>query len=194
MDFIQLEKYLENNLSQSRLKHLYSTAAETQALLERYLPDFPSQEGYLAGLWHDAAREWEPEELLSYSIEHNVEAEELELTYPHLLHGAVAAHLLNELIRVDERVLKAIRWHTLGNIEMGALGGALYIADYIEPQRRFIDSAERQNLLKSTSLEELCLQIIGHHREYLKERGRSLAKTTVELSQFLKEGGTLSYA
>lgn len=194
MDFIQLEDYLKDNLSQSRLKHLYSTAKETQALLERYLPEFPSKEGYLAGLWHDAAREWEPKELLNYSLANNVEVEALELTYPHLLHGAVAAHLLEELIPVEERVLKAIRWHTLGNIEMGALGAALYIADYIEPRRRFVDPAERQDLLESDSLEELCLQIIGRHKEYLEQRGRSLAETTVELAQFLKEGRSFSYA
>ena len=194
MDYILLEEYLEKNLSHGRLKHLYSTANETQALLERYLPESPSQEGYLAGLWHDAARQWAPKELLNYSLQNGLEAEAVELAYPHLLHGAVAAHLLEEMVEVEERILKAIRWHTLGNIEMGALGAALYIADYIEPRRRFVESDEREELLESGSLEELCLSIIARHKIYLEKRGRALAQTTVTLAQFLKEGGTLPYA
>ncbi len=194
MDFILLEEYLEKNLSHGRLKHLYSTAKETQALLERYVPQSPSQEGYLAGLWHDAAREWAPKDLLNYSLENSLEAEEVELAYPHLLHGAVAAHLLAEMVGVEERILKAIRWHTLGNIEMGALGAALYIADYIEPRRRFVEPRERQELLESGSLEELCLRIIERHKIYLEKRERTLAETTVNLAQYLKEGGTLPYA
>lgn len=194
MDFILLEEYLTQNLSSTRLQHLYSTAEETQSLLERYLPESPSKEGYLVGLWHDAAREWRPHELLDYSLKKGVVAEEIELSHPHLLHGAVAAHLLDEMVEVEERILRAIRWHTLGSVEMGALGAALYVADYIEPNRKFIEPSERLALLESATLEALCLKVITLHQAYFKRRGRAMAATTLHLAHYLEEGGTLTYA
>ncbi|HHU88788.1 MAG: bis(5'-nucleosyl)-tetraphosphatase (symmetrical) YqeK [Sphaerochaetaceae bacterium] len=194
MDFILLKEYLTQNLSQERLNHLYSTAKETQFLLERYLPECPSNEGYLAGLWHDAAREWVPSELLSYSLNKGIVAEEIELKNPHLLHGAVAAHLLKEMGSVEERVLRAIRWHTLGSVEMGALGAALYVADYIEPNRKFINPSDRLALLESATLEGLCLKVVGIHQAYFERRGRPMAPTTIELAHYLEEGGSLLYA
>jgi predicted HD superfamily hydrolase involved in NAD metabolism len=194
MDFILLKEYLTQNLSPGRLNHLYSTATETQSLLERYHPESPSNEGYLVGLWHDAAREWDPSELLSYSLNKGIVAEEIELNNPHLLHGAVAANLLKERVSVDERVLRAIRWHTLGSVEMGALGAALYVADYIEPNRKFITPNAKLTLLESTTLEALCLKVIGLHRSYFERLGRVMAPTTIELAHYLEEGGALLYA
>ena len=83
-----------------------------------------------AGLLHDALRnaptgvleEWTPE------FEGDVE----------LRHGpAAAAAALHYGTCRDEEILDAVRWHTIGRVEWGALGRALYCADYLEPGRKF---------------------------------------------------------
>jgi HD superfamily phosphohydrolase YqeK len=52
-----------------------------------------------------------------------------------VLHGpAVAERLKGE---ADEEVLDAVRYHTLGSPRFGVLGRALYLADFLEPGRKF---------------------------------------------------------
>ena len=52
-----------------------------------------------------------------------------------LLHGPAAAERLAGL--ADDEVLGAVRCHTLGSPRFGALGRALYLADFLEPGRTF---------------------------------------------------------
>jgi predicted HD superfamily hydrolase involved in NAD metabolism len=61
---------------------------------------------------------------------------DFECEQPILLHGPVAAALARKELGVeDEDVLAAVRAHTTGEPEMGALALALYVADKIEPDR-----------------------------------------------------------
>ena len=83
-----------------------------------------------AGRLHDALRD-APEDVLrelgGESPEYPVE----------MLHGPAAAE---QLARDGERrteLLDAVRNHTVGSAQWGRLGRALYMADYLEPGRKF---------------------------------------------------------
>jgi HD superfamily phosphohydrolase YqeK len=83
-----------------------------------------------AGRLHDALRD-APEDVLrelgGESPEYPVE----------MLHGPAAAE---QLARDGERrteMLDAVRYHTVGSAQWGRLGRALYMADYLEPGRKF---------------------------------------------------------
>lgn len=52
-----------------------------------------------------------------------------------LLHGPAAAERLAG--QADDELLEAIRYHTLGSARWGRLGRALYLADFLEPGRRY---------------------------------------------------------
>ena len=52
-----------------------------------------------------------------------------------LLHGPAAAERLAG--EADAEMLEAIRYHTLGSGRFGRLGRALYLADFLEPGRRY---------------------------------------------------------
>jgi HD superfamily phosphohydrolase YqeK len=52
-----------------------------------------------------------------------------------LLHGPAAAERLAG--DADPEMLDAIRYHTLGSPRFGTLGRALYLADFLEPGRRY---------------------------------------------------------
>lgn len=81
------------------------------------------------GWLHDVLREAEPDEL-------RPQVPLLFRPLPgKLLHGpAAAARLAGEL---DDEMLDAIRFHTLGSPRFGRLGRALYLADFMEPGRTF---------------------------------------------------------
>lgn len=55
--------------------------------------------------------------------------------HPNLLHGPATAERLRGV--ADGELRDAIRYHTLGYAGFGLLGRALYLADFMEPGRRF---------------------------------------------------------
>lgn len=54
-----------------------------------------------------------------------------------LLHGPAAARRLRSEGVEDEELLRAVAYHTVGHPDFGALGMALYCADFLDPGRRF---------------------------------------------------------
>jgi HD superfamily phosphohydrolase YqeK len=54
-----------------------------------------------------------------------------------MLHGPAAAARLAKDGESRQELLDAIRYHTVGNAAWGRLGRALYMADYLEPGRKF---------------------------------------------------------
>ncbi|HEU4885963.1 MAG TPA: HD domain-containing protein [Longimicrobium sp.] len=82
-----------------------------------------------AGWLHDVLREAHPDELRPLVPEAFRELP------GKLLHGPAAAERLAG--QADPELLEAIRYHTLGSARFGRLGRALYLADFLEPGRRY---------------------------------------------------------
>lgn len=98
---------------------------------------------------HDAER-WERAGWLHDALR---DADEIELRRwaphaPHvmeLLHGPAAAARAELEGERDDDILSAVRWHSIGWVGWGAVGRALYCADFLEPGRTF-DVAVRADL------------------------------------------------
>ena len=84
-----------------------------------------------AGYLHDALREIDPDELRP------LVPEPLRDAPGKLLHGPAAAVRLHEAGVADDALLRAITYHTIGHPDLDELGRALFVADYIEPGRRY---------------------------------------------------------
>lgn len=83
-----------------------------------------------AGILHDALRDADPEQLRA------MVPEALRDLDGALLHGPAAAERLREEGVMDEALLVAISYHTLGHPDLEEVGRALYLADYLEPGRK----------------------------------------------------------
>jgi HD superfamily phosphohydrolase YqeK len=83
-----------------------------------------------AGLWHDALRD-APEETLRTLT--GVAGGPVEI-----LHGPAAATWLERHGEARTDVLEAVRHHTIGYPRWGRTGKALFMADFLEPGRRFL--------------------------------------------------------
>lgn len=95
------------------------------------LPDVDRTRWRAAGYLHDALREVAPDELRA------VVPDDMQTLPGKLLHGPAAAARLREEGVTDEDLLRAIAYHTIGHPGLDQLGRALFIADYIEPGRRY---------------------------------------------------------
>lgn len=127
-----------------------------------------------AGAWHDALRDEEEERLRLITGE---------LSRPvGLLHGpAAASHLAIEGER-RAHVLEAIRWHTVGFPAWQRAGRALYMADFLEPGRPFLQ-AERAALSARVPQEfdAVFREVVRVRMEWALQTGKGLAPETVLL-------------
>jgi HD superfamily phosphohydrolase YqeK len=88
-----------------------------------------------AAMLHDALRDADPAQLRTL-VPHT-----LADAPGDLLHGPAAAERLRRDGVQDQGVLLAIAWHTLGHPDFDRLGRALYLADYLEPGRKWSGDA-----------------------------------------------------
>lgn len=84
-----------------------------------------------AGWLHDALRDAQPHQLREM-----VPPAVADLPGP-LLHGPACAERLRMAGVEDIDVLNAVAWHTIGHPSLGRIGHMLYLADFLEPGRRF---------------------------------------------------------
>ena len=89
-----------------------------------------------AALGHDLYRAHSEEQLLSEAKARGLIQTPVEERVPLLLHGPLAARLLNEECAVtDEEVIQAVRWHSTSCPGMSRVGLVVFIADKVEPQK-----------------------------------------------------------
>lgn len=191
MDYTTLEKIVRDHEKPSRFEHSLGVVEVSEVLARRFRLDV--ELARMAAIFHDFNRYMDGQSLLSFCLDHKIPVEEEEKAAPMLLHGAVAAWYFPVVTGIkDERVVRAIRHHTLASPEMGALGAVIYVADYSEKGRRHLDDNDRLAIWGHGSLEEMVLDVIAREEAYSAAVDRPLAAVTVRCRDFLKEGGRLA--
>lgn len=136
-----------------------------------------------AAAWlHDALRDADPEELRP-----SVPAHFRAAPGP-LLHGpAVAARLEREGVD-DAALLLALRYHTVGHAALDRLGRFLYVADFLEPGRTFLDEwrAELRAALPD-DVERVLREVAGARIRHLIAEGRQVRPESLGLWNSLAE-------
>jgi nicotinate-nucleotide adenylyltransferase len=126
------EQIVARQISKKRMDHVLRVTELSRQLANRYGID--ADRAVLAGLFHDAVKQWPQTRLLHWMRLYRPEL----LFLPEAIwHAFVAADVLkyNYHIR-DNEVLQAIAHHVEGN-SSGILAKILYVADKIEPGRNY---------------------------------------------------------
>jgi nicotinate-nucleotide adenylyltransferase len=163
----------------SRFLHSRNTALLAWDLCGRYGLD--PDAGYLAGIGHDMCKSFSDDELRRLVQADGESVSRLEKKKPSLLHGRAAAVLLRERFGVhNEDVLEAVRFHTMGSMDMGPLARVIYIADKIEISRDGIDPALRE-LSRTAGLDTLFQAVLGETVAWLRSRQMDISWGTRRL-------------
>ncbi|MBY0489106.1 MAG: hypothetical protein K2R93_04640 [Gemmatimonadaceae bacterium] len=127
-----------------------------------------------AGRWHDALRDADEPTLRQLTGD-------AERPYG-LLHGPAAADRLLAEGEQRQDVLDAIRWHTVGFAGWRRTGRALYMADFLEPGRQFMQ-ADRAFLAARVpdAFDAVFRQVVRLRLEWTIREGKGLAHETVTL-------------
>lgn len=139
------------------------------------LPPEEARAWHDAGRLHDALRD-APESVLRAlagdSPEYATE----------MLHGPAAAEQLRRDGERRAELLDAVRWHTVGSAKWGRLGRALYMADYLEPGRKF-SRADRAYLAAQVphDFDATFRQVVRNRLEWSLREGMRLYPEAVVL-------------
>ena len=122
---------------EKRRPHVIGCSETAVALAEKYGAD--PVLARRAGILHDITKALGAEEQLRLCQRYEIPLTELQRENPKLLHAKTGAAAAREVFGECEEVCSAIHWHTTGRQNMSLLEKILYIADYMEPNRRFPD-------------------------------------------------------
>ncbi len=127
---------LKQRLTKNRYLHSVAVAKTALRLAKKHGHD--QERAYLAGLLHDYAREVAADSLQSLACKWGLTGNRVTEAAPILWHGPVGALLVEEELGIKEpTVLEAIRYHTTGAPGIGEIAKIIFLADLIEPGRRY---------------------------------------------------------
>ncbi|MBR5429072.1 MAG: bis(5'-nucleosyl)-tetraphosphatase (symmetrical) YqeK [Firmicutes bacterium] len=171
-DLDELRQRMNNTLSARRYAHCEAVAAYSVELARRWGVD--EELAYAAGLLHDLMHCLAPEEYLSWALVYGVPCDRAALEDPQLLHGPLAAAVLEQDYYCDDpRLLEAVRCHTVPEPDMGDLAKIVYVADMLEPTRKPWPGVDELRRLAATDLDGCVAACLEHTLLYLRERGKA---------------------
>ncbi len=140
---LYLETIVASRMKEKRWKHTCSVAQlASEIALSNGLDD---KQAYIAGMFHDIAKEMEYEQSLKIMQEHFPQYVEKPVA---IWHQWVSRYVSeHDYLIDDEVVLDAIEHHTTGSIHISPIGKCVYVADKLDPLRGY-DSSKQIEICK----------------------------------------------
>lgn len=178
---------LKEKLPKKRYEHTLGVAYTAAALAMCYGENILKAE--LAGILHDVAKAKKSFELkddMKGYIDPYTDGDYVALIAnkaPQILHAIYAPYLAKKDYKIEDKdILSAIRWHTTGKKDMTMLEKIVFVADYIEPNRKKLPDLDRIRTLSFHDISEAVKVIAKSTIEYLGSQGMYIDKFTYELS------------
>ena len=182
----KLRKQLENELKPDRFDHTLGMAYTAANMAFLYGADI--EKALIAGYLHDCAKCMTHEEQIKICEKNDIEITEVERKNHSLLHAKVGMYLARTKYDVyDPEILGAIRWHTTGREDMTLLEKIVYIADFIEPNRRPLENMAEIRKEAFTDLDKCLAHILHDSVIYLKTIGKEVDEATMNAYEFYKK-------
>ncbi|WP_294389266.1 bis(5'-nucleosyl)-tetraphosphatase (symmetrical) YqeK [uncultured Clostridium sp.] len=179
----EIKGYLKNNLKPSRYGHTLGVVNTAIKLAEIYGEDKSKAE--IAALCHDVAKNMSNEELRKLIDNENIILSIDEENTQELWHSIIAPVIARKVFGIeDEEVLNAMRWHTTGKENMTNLEKIVYLADLIEPSRKF-DGIDEIREIAYKDLDLAMLKALTHTTIYLLKQGCAVDINSVKARNYL---------
>jgi predicted HD superfamily hydrolase involved in NAD metabolism len=177
LTFGEMARAVREQLGQEhRYRHVLRVARLADRLAARHGED--TAKARTAGMLHDLARLFPGPRLIAECERRGLPIDAFERANPIVLHARLSAELARERFGVtDERVLSAIRTHTVPATPMSRLDEIVYLADGLEAGRAYSARAE----LEALAFRDLAAAMLGVIRSCvadLQARGVPVAPRT----------------
>lgn len=166
-----------------RIPHIRGTEQTAVLLAHRFGADV--EHARRAAILHDCTKYDSMEEQLNLCRKYGIVLDTLEQRTLKLLHAKTGAALAKYEFGQPDEVVSAIFWHTTGHAGMTKLEKILYLADYIEPNRRF-DGVEKLRRLAELDLDQAVAMGLSMTIEEMRQEGREIHPDTQMALKSLK--------
>ena len=166
----QIKDVLKIKLKRHRYSHSVKVLETAMDLAKAH--NVSEQDAAWASILHDYAKNLDDAEMLNHIEKYAIDTDLVIQSRINLAHGLVGAEMAKCDFNIEnEDILNAIRNHTFGRAGMSDLEKLIYLADFIEPDRRFsgvhkIREVAYENLDKAMlmALEQTIGHILGSKR------------------------------
>lgn len=168
---------LKGKISEKRFEH--SLGVEYTAACLAMVHGADVEKARIAGLLHDCAKGLPTKTKLEKARKHNLYVSDYEETNPDMLHGKLGAYYAKSKYDVsDPDILNAITYHTTGRANMSLLEKIIFVADYIEPNRKMIRDLDLIRRESFVDIDEAIIHILKNTLDYLNETGVEIDQAT----------------
>jgi predicted HD superfamily hydrolase involved in NAD metabolism len=179
----KIRNAMEKKLDEKRYEHTLGVAYTAANLAAIYGANIKDAE--IAGLLHDCAKCIEDEKKLSICMKHNITINSIEEKTPFLLHGKVGGFLaMRKYGIMDQNIINAIINHTTGRPNMTLLEKIIYVADYIEPNRKSLPNLNNIRKLAYEDLDKALLCILEDTLQYLNSTKEDIDPLTQKTYEY----------
>ncbi|PSL41234.1 putative HD superfamily hydrolase involved in NAD metabolism [Planomicrobium soli] len=189
MDQSAMLQKVKKRLPEKRFNHVVGVVDTATELAQRF--DVPEPKAQVAAILHDVAKFSDRDWMKSIIIEQNMDPLLLDY-HAELWHAPVGAYIAEKEFGVeDEDILNAIRYHTTGRAEMSDLEKVIYIADLVEPGRKF-SGVEELRQLKEQGLDVMMEASIKHTIDFLTSKNQPVYPDSLKCYEhFVQQKGNV---
>lgn len=182
----EIKKDLKEKLSKKRYEHTIGVMYTAAAMAMCFETDV--KQAMLAGLLHDCAKYLSDKEKVAACRKYKLKITPLEQENKELLHAKIGAAFAKDLYGIkDPEILNAIIWHTTGKPDMTQLEEIIFIADYIEPNRKELPGMEQIRYLAFHNLTDCIVQIMENTLQYLEGKKSLVDDSSRATYEFYKQ-------
>lgn len=177
-------KKLKSYISEPRYQHTLGVEEIAIQIAKEY--NINLEKICLAALLHDCAKERSKNDIIEMAKVQGWPITSLEEQQTgELLHAPASAYLAQRDFGIcDNEVLDAITYHTLGREKMTTLEKIIFVADMIEPNRKFPGVAKLRSIA-TNNLENAMLACLEHTLGYLRNNNLPIHPQTDKTYQSL---------
>lgn len=179
---LMMEK-LKKKLPAKRYEHsigvMYTAAAMAM------VHDVDIEKALTAGLLHDCAKYLDNDTKIEKCKKHGLSINQYEYANPELLHAKLSALYAKNKYEIDDsEILSAITYHTTGKPAMNKLEKIIFIADFIEPNRRPLMEIDVIRKEAFDNLDLCVYHILKNTLNYLKTSGATIDDTSSKTYEY----------
>ena len=141
-----------------------------------------------AGLLHDITKALDGPLQLTLCDEYDILLSKFSQENPKTLHALTGSLVADQVFGENEAVVRAIRYHTTGRADMTLLEKIIYIADYIEPNRKF-PGVDKLRHAARRDLDQALLLGLEMTMEQLRGQKRQIAQSSLDAAKWLRDHG-----
>ena len=169
---------------EKRRAHVVGCCETARALAETWGAD--PELAARAGILHDITKALDKPAHLALCKKYGTVLRGFEIENEKLLHSKSGAAVAGGVFGECPEVVSAIFWHTTGKPDMTLLEKIVYMADYMEPNRKF-DGVEELRALAWTDLDRAMLRAFEISVEMLEQRGRPVDEYSRRALEFMQK-------